>query len=140
MAHFVVICKKLEEDRDYSLLDKEIVDPEVRLRVLIYRNKETVRVSKLIRNLWIHRRDLLRKQAKALRTIGTEEGVTVINGLEYCEDRINGVSIRKDQVSVPVIHMVDEISVPVDEVSIPGPPRDRVSDVEAGQTPIPEHP
>ena len=69
LAHFVVICKKLEEDRDYSLLDKEIVDPEVRLRVLLYRNKETVKVSKLIRNLWIHRRDLLRKQAKALRTI-----------------------------------------------------------------------
>ena len=115
----MVICKKLEEDRDYSLLDKEIVDPEVRLRVLLYRNKETVRVSKLIRNLWIHRRELLRKQAKALRTIGTEEGVIVINDLECCEDRVSGVSVPKDQVSVPVIHIVDEVSVPEDEVSVP---------------------
>ena len=83
---------------------------------------------------------MLIKQDKALRTIGTEEGVIVVNDLEYCEDRINGVSVLKDQVSVPVIHMVDEVSVPEDEVSVPGPPRDKVSHIEGGQTPIPEHP
>ena len=98
----MIICNKLEGKRDYALLDRKIVDPEVRLTVLLYRNKETVSVSKLIRNLWIHRKDLLRDQAKASGILGTEKLEIVLNNhMKENPRRENWYPITGSNLTIP---------------------------------------
>ena len=43
--------------RNYQLIDKNIRNPEERLRELLYKNKEHQEIGKLIKNLWIHRKN-----------------------------------------------------------------------------------
>merc|ERR1712090_84472 len=39
IVHFTTKCKKLEKVRNYDLLDKDIEDPEERMRTLLFRNE-----------------------------------------------------------------------------------------------------
>ena len=38
LVHFTTKCKKFESKRNYNLIDKDIEDPEERMRKLIYRD------------------------------------------------------------------------------------------------------
>ena len=58
IVHFLIKCKKLEKRRDYKLIDRNIQNPEERLKKLRYRNEEHQELGKLIKNLWTLRRDL----------------------------------------------------------------------------------
>ena len=51
--------EELESKRDYKLLDKEIKNPELRLRTLLFKNEDFQAVGKFIRNLWELRKSLL---------------------------------------------------------------------------------
>ena len=62
ITHFIIKCKKLETGRDYRVIDKNIRNPEERLRKLLYRNKKYQEVGKMIKDLWTLRRDLKNKQ------------------------------------------------------------------------------
>ena len=57
IVHFLIKCKELENKRDYKLIDRNIQNPEERLRELLYKNKEHQEVGKLIKNLWMLRKD-----------------------------------------------------------------------------------
>ena len=67
LVHFVSRCKKLEPVRDYNLLDRDIRDPEDRMRKLLYRDDRSWRVGKLIKDLWDLRRKLLKEIEKPTR-------------------------------------------------------------------------
>ena len=51
IVHFIINCKKLEQKRNYKIIDRNIRDPEERMRVLLFRNKEYSRVRKMIRSM-----------------------------------------------------------------------------------------
>ena len=62
IVHFTIKCKKLENKRDYSIIDSNIKNPEERMRVLLFRNKNFLMVSKMLRNLWDLRKNLLKQE------------------------------------------------------------------------------
>ena len=58
LVHFIIKCKKLENIRDYNLIDRSIRNPEERLRKLLYKNGKHQEIGKLIKNLWMLRKDM----------------------------------------------------------------------------------
>ena len=64
MVHFILKCSKLEKKRDPAIINRNINDPEERMKDLLFRNKDHIRVSKQVRELWILRRDLLKEIKK----------------------------------------------------------------------------
>ena len=64
LVHFISKCRSLEQKRDYNLLDKDISDPEERMRILLFRDERRQSIGKLIKNLWDHRRQLLKEIEK----------------------------------------------------------------------------
>ena len=73
LIHFISKCKKLEQIRDYNLLNGDISDPEERMRTLLYRDERSWRVGKLIRDLWDLRSKLLKEIEKP--KIGRNKGL-----------------------------------------------------------------
>merc|ERR1712179_519963 len=73
LVHFISRCEKLEPVRDYNLLDREIRDPEDRMRKLLYRDDRCWRVGKLIKDLWDLRRKILRNIEKPIRGTQSQE-------------------------------------------------------------------
>ena len=67
LVHFVSKCKKLEPVRDYDLLDRDVSDPEDRMRNVLYRDDRNWRVGKLIKDLWDLKRKLLKNMEKSTR-------------------------------------------------------------------------
>ena len=61
LVHFITKCRKLEGIRDYRLLDKNISNPEDRMRKLLFRDNRCYEVGKMVKDLWIQRRKLLNK-------------------------------------------------------------------------------
>ena len=53
--------------RDYDLLDRNISDPEERMRILLFRDNRSLRIGKLIRDLWDLRRQQLKEIEKVTR-------------------------------------------------------------------------
>ena len=62
MVHFTIKCKKLEKNRDYSTINKDIKGTETKMRELLYRNKNYQEVGRLIKNLWTLRKELINDQ------------------------------------------------------------------------------
>ena len=60
LIHFIVKCKKLEKKRNSSVINYKILDPEERMKDLLYRNKEFRSTSRVVRDLWTLRRQLLK--------------------------------------------------------------------------------
>ena len=61
LVHFTVKCIKLERKRNNSVINIEINDPEERMKDLLYKNTDYRRTSRVIRDLWILRRHLLKE-------------------------------------------------------------------------------
>ena len=57
LVHFIIKCKKLEGSKNYEILNKDIKEPEERMKILLFRNKNYKLVSKLLRDLWEHRKN-----------------------------------------------------------------------------------
>ena len=64
LVHFITKCKNIEQKRDYNLLDREIKDPEERMRTLLFRNERRQDIGRMIKNLWDLRRQLLKEKEK----------------------------------------------------------------------------
>ena len=67
ITHFTIKCKKLESKRNDEIIDKNIKDPEERMRALLFRNKDYLSVGKMLRDLWDLRNRLI-KQKEIERT------------------------------------------------------------------------
>ena len=65
--HFTTKCKNLEKIRDYNLLDKDIEDPEERMRTLLFRNERRNDIGRMIKNLWDLRKQLLDEKEEKRR-------------------------------------------------------------------------
>ena len=57
-------CKYLEKKRNHLIVNKDIIDPEERMKDLLFRNKNYTETSKVIRDLWVLRRQLLKEREK----------------------------------------------------------------------------
>ena len=101
IVHFIIKCKKLEQKRNYILIDRNIRDPEERMRVLLFRNIEYIRVSKMIRSLWDYRRYLLKAQTERVRVSERQERQSV-NAIGS-DDNIDGVYCTIDPRGDPSV-------------------------------------
>ena len=59
IVHFITKCSSLEHKRDYELINRNINDPEDRMRELLFRNKNHMEIRRMIKNMWELRRKLL---------------------------------------------------------------------------------
>ena len=78
MTHFIVKCNKLESKKEDNILNKNIKDPEERMRTLLFRNKDHLSVGKMLRNLWDLRNELIRK--KEMERIDTQNKKNLPSG------------------------------------------------------------
>ena len=60
IVHFTIKCGKLEEKRNYDLINKELRDPEERMRALLFRNENHQEVGRMIKALWDLRGKMLK--------------------------------------------------------------------------------
>ena len=66
IVHFIIKCKKLENKRNYNIIDGNIENPEERMRVLLIRNKNHQIVSKILRDLWKLKKKNILKQIETM--------------------------------------------------------------------------
>ena len=52
----------MENERDYNIIDKNVKNPEERMRVLLFRKKNHLRVCRLLRRLWDLRNKLIKQE------------------------------------------------------------------------------
>merc|ERR1712179_560718 len=64
IVHFTVKCEKLEGKRNYNLINKNLIDPEERMRTVLFRNEKRQEVGRMIRDMWILRSELLKEIGK----------------------------------------------------------------------------
>merc|ERR1711909_158543 len=64
IVHFTVKCEKLEGKRNYDLINKNLIDPEERMRTVLFRNEKRQEVGRMIRDMWILRSELLKEIGK----------------------------------------------------------------------------
>ena len=74
LVHFIINCRGLEEARNYNLLDRNIKNPEKRMRKLLFRDNRFQEIGNMIKNLWTKRKKLLditkkRQQANIPNTV-----------------------------------------------------------------------
>ena len=61
IVYFLTKCRRLEDIRDYELLDRDINNYEEIMRKLLFRDNRCYEVGKMVKDLWIQRRKLLNK-------------------------------------------------------------------------------
>ena len=71
IVHFIITCKKLESKRNYKVINKNIRNPEIRMRILLFRNKNHQDVSNTLMDLWELRKVLLKQleNKKAINSV-----------------------------------------------------------------------
>ena len=62
IVHFTVKCKKLEEKRNYNIIDKNVTSLEERMRILLFRNRNYQAIRKMLRDLWELRKKILKER------------------------------------------------------------------------------
>ena len=85
IVHFTMICKKLEKRRENPTINKDIVDPEERMKDLLFRNNNYAETRKVIRDLWVLRNQMIKELEKLNKTRKTgqnHEGETDKNSLQ----------------------------------------------------------
>ena len=59
IVHFTMDCRKLENHRDYNLIDRNIINSEERMRVLLFRDGRHQEIGNMIKKIWEERRKIL---------------------------------------------------------------------------------
>ena len=67
LMHFLLKCPSLEKGRDYSIIDKNIVEPKTRLINCLFRQKEYQKIGKMIKDMWSIRKDKLKAKKEKNR-------------------------------------------------------------------------
>ena len=73
IIHFTVKCKPLEKKRNKLVVNKEIIDPEERMKDFLFRNKNYTEIRKVIRDLWVLRRQILKELERGNTMIGQKD-------------------------------------------------------------------
>merc|ERR1712179_453678 len=67
IVHFTIKCGKLEGKRNYDLINKELIDPEERMRALLFRNENHQEVGRMIKELWDLRGKMLKDKKTTIK-------------------------------------------------------------------------
>ena len=59
IVHFIIDCRKLENYRDYNLIDRSINNSEERMRTLLFRDERYQEIGNMIKKIWEERRKIL---------------------------------------------------------------------------------
>ena len=57
-------CKKLEKKRENPTINKDITDPEEKMKDLLFRNNNYAGTRKVIMDLWVLRNQMLKELEK----------------------------------------------------------------------------
>ena len=58
-VHFIIDCRKLENFRDYNLINRNITNSEERMRTLLFRDERYQEIGKMIKKIWDERKNIL---------------------------------------------------------------------------------
>ena len=124
IIHFTVKCKLLEKKRNNMVVNKEIIDPEERMKDFLFRNKNYTEIRKVIRDLWVLRRQILKELERGItmngqkdidsqittqkgllqsRTVGSQEGDTPIVNPPKC-GLPKGRILETNNRDIPRVH------------------------------------
>merc|ERR1712179_383414 len=67
IVHFTIKCEKLEDKRNYDLINKKLIDPEERMRALLFRNENHQEVGRMIKALWDLRGKMLKDKKTTIK-------------------------------------------------------------------------
>ena len=73
IIHFTIKCKVLEGKRNDRVINKNIIDPEERMKDFLFRNKEYAEVRKVIRDIWVLRNQKLKDLERSVPTEKRDE-------------------------------------------------------------------
>ena len=59
LVHFITECRKLEEYRNYNIIDRRTVNTEERMRKLLFRDERHQEIGYMIKKMWEGRRNIL---------------------------------------------------------------------------------
>merc|ERR1711895_269905 len=90
IIYFTIKCKVLEGKRNDRVINKNIIDPEERMKDFLFRNKEYAEVRKVIRDIWVLRNQKLKELENI--TISGKKGKDIISKIlkNPSQDRIVG--------------------------------------------------
>ena len=102
IIHFTIKCEKLEQKRNYNLLDKKIDDPEERMRVLLFRNENRQEVSRMIKGMWDTRGLLLKERERNRKNKNTHKAQ------KYTEIEEKGKQDKKNRKGIQLKVVKDQ--------------------------------
>merc|ERR1711895_404698 len=73
IIYFTIKCKVLEGKRNDRVINKNIIDPEERMKDFLFRNKEYAEVRKVIRDIWVLRNRKLKDLESSVPTEKRDE-------------------------------------------------------------------
>merc|ERR1712179_771878 len=97
IIHFTIKCEKLEQKRNYNLIDKKIDDPEERMRVLLFRNENRQEVSRMIKGMWDTRGLLLKERERNRKNKNTHKAQ------KYTEIEEKGKQDKKNRKGIQLL-------------------------------------
>ena len=88
IVHFTVKCKMLEKKRNDKVINKDIVDPEERMKDFLFRNKDYAEVRKVIRDIWVLRNQKLKELERITLTGKKDKGRNKMTSENLSHDRM----------------------------------------------------
>ena len=102
MVHFVIKCRELDTKKNYSLIEKDIRDPEERMRKLVYRDERHQEIGRQIKDLWSLRKELMKKLSIDPNKISQGTSVNPSLGGQATGPSLN--SLQGGQVTGPILN------------------------------------
>ena len=94
-------CKKLEKKRENSAINKDITDPEERMKDLLFRNNKYAETRKVIRDLWVLRNQMLKELEKLTKPRKTGQDSDKKTGKDSPQDKIVGDQDKDPPIGNP---------------------------------------
>merc|ERR1711895_40269 len=87
IIYFTIKCKVLEGKRNDMVINKNIIDPEERMKDFLFRNKDYAEVRKVIRDIWVLRNQRLKELERIILTGKKDNGRYKMTSENLSHDR-----------------------------------------------------
>ena len=101
IVHFTMKCKMLEKKRENPAINKDIIDPEERMKDLLFRNNNYAETRKVIRDLWVLRNQMLKELEKLTKPRKTGQDSDKKTGKDSPQDKIVGDQDKDPPIGNP---------------------------------------
>ena len=64
LLHFIIECPRLEDKRNYEIIDERITEPKKRLIQCLFKQKRYQETGKMIKNMWHTRKKIIEQVKK----------------------------------------------------------------------------